>query len=775
MRFFNAPPQPMAVVVSGGTTNTVPGGNHAVAPTTNQIGNVLQAPALHGLTFMCRASNASTDTVYTANLDQKVQAPGVLVLPRVENSEGNPLTYSVRIFLRAASDSLPSATSADVAEYFRFLSRQDINSFCFDTYSDEDAERFTVQAQFGGQAVTWLSSQAGLVTFGSPAPDWLNVSALIPRGISGRTTNDPPDTERPVLPLEHDGALNTESERRPGELWLRLVHKDDQDNPLAFDVALVTVAPLLFCSNADPVVTLYTVTGAQTLPRWDNTPWVESLEALAQQTGVPLVRLQPRTADAWARDQVLLGYWCIPERAIGGLSTLTRKAVVTCMRDYANGLETRLGDYAKNGNGQQPDATCGVIDDLFDLRPNQDNSLDYGGNVLVSPPVLVQTPGLGEGDSGPDVDAHDEAPYGKIILGDGGSYDAGGGARSPTPEFAEFLEAQRVQPVVRVNTAWLEVGHIDEILSFVPAAQTCARTGAGQPRGHNGARWCALLASMDLAYLLLEASYSDTVRNMRNPADPDNFTSLPTFLADNAANAFLNQFTTRGDGRLNRASHEAQRVLDDVGLRIRQALGLHEHEIILMPGLFSPTAGFDYDAVLPDTVNLLVLNNHQVVVPKPWGPRLARADAGATIDSVCREMGIRTVAPLSGLLPGLAAWLNRERIWRQWNPYQNTWLAQERQRLATHFGVPLNNVQPARQGHVNGWVEFNIDHPDSVDIFEAYIAARFAGIGLTPHFVDDWAQCHKNCGEVHCGTNERRQPTVVPAHQQWWKLLDDDP
>src|SRR5262249_5398261 len=93
------------------------------------------------------------------------------------------------------------------------------------------------------------------------------------------------------------------------------------------------------------------------------------------------------------------------------------------------------------------------------------DSVDFGGNLEVSPPVKKATPKIDRGPtgsvSGPSCKAHDRpAPFGKIIIGD----------CTPRPvdtKFHTFLQAQRVQPVLPLDTSWLKVGHVDEFLSFV--------------------------------------------------------------------------------------------------------------------------------------------------------------------------------------------------------------------------------------------------------------------------------------------------------------------
>ena len=92
------------------------------------------------------------------------------------------------------------------------------------------------------------------------------------------------------------------------------------------------------------------------------------------------------------------------------------------------------------------------------------HSSNYGGNIEVAPPT-------------PD------APLGTIVIGntpvDRGDF--------MDPDLRRFLRAQRKQPVVEFNTAWLEVGHIDEVLTFV------------SDRNGKGRNFAALRASSGLA------------------------------------------------------------------------------------------------------------------------------------------------------------------------------------------------------------------------------------------------------------------------------------
>ena len=55
---------------------------------------------------------------------------------------------------------------------------------------------------------------------------------------------------------------------------------------------------------------------------------------------------------------------------------------------------------------------------------------------------------------------------------------------------------------------------------------------------------------------------------------------------------------------------------------------------------------------------------------------------------------------------------------------------------------------------------------NGVDPFEEQLKTAFAKHGITVHFVEDWDLYHRLSGEVHCGSNTRRQ---VQAGAPWWE------
>ena len=80
------------------------------------------------------------------------------------------------------------------------------------------------------------------------------------------------------------------------------------------------------------------------------------------------------------------------------------------------------------------------IDRLALALPDIHNSVNYGGNLEVAPSTA-------------------EAPLGSIAFGTGPRGDQ---------SLVRFLRAQTVQPLIPINTHWLGVGHVDEVMCFLP-------------------------------------------------------------------------------------------------------------------------------------------------------------------------------------------------------------------------------------------------------------------------------------------------------------------
>lgn len=94
------------------------------------------------------------------------------------------------------------------------------------------------------------------------------------------------------------------------------------------------------------------------------------------------------------------------------------------------------------------------------------SSGNYGGNLVPSPPVKG-------------------APWGKLVVGKLQDLDGG---------YLTFLNGQRRQPIVSIDTSWLEVGHVDEMVAFA--------------RGAKQKTFCTLVASPRIALAILREAFA---------------------------------------------------------------------------------------------------------------------------------------------------------------------------------------------------------------------------------------------------------------------------
>jgi protein-arginine deiminase len=214
-------------------------------------------------------------------------------------------------------------------------------------------------------------------------------------------------------------------------------------------------------------------------------------------------------------------------------------------------------------------------------------SMDSFGNHDVIPPYTLGA---------------DSYPLGRIFIG-------GNSQHHIDPTVRAFYEAQQVQPIVEIDTSWLLVGHVDEIISFVPAPT---------PRG-----WKLLVASPTLARTLLQglvdAGQGQTTMFAGMSWLDASYNPVP---ADVTVSALL------ADTEIMAASQTAQAAIDAAVEVVRSATGLADDEIIEIPILFERIdtgAGYEEIAHMVGTVNLRAANGG-VAIAVPHGPTIDGAD-----------------------------------------------------------------------------------------------------------------------------------------------------
>ncbi|CAM2067207.1 Protein-arginine deiminase (PAD) [Sulfidibacter corallicola] len=442
------------------------------------------------------------------------------------------------------------------------------------------------------------------------------------------------------------------------------------------------------------------------------------------------------------------------------------------------------------------------LNKLFQRIMDMHSSQNYGGNIEATPPL-------------------DGFPFGKLVIGHHQKAQMDGALLS-------FLKAQRRQPIVAVDTSWLDVGHVDEILAFGPARkgrdctvmmaspmialrileQAIRRYVSGLPSGHphtgpperiiddysytkrftnhgdapmtrmlRGMKWlhhepvgAGMVTLPPRIYRIMAEYYKDALANWQLPYKRGEGTQA-RYPADISVLDFL-VFDKNGNTKISR-SHAAY-------LNFQMNQELPRADNLLIPVLFDRVddpAKQTTSAFLPNMVNMQVVNGHALVA-RPHGPRMYPDDAAAVLKPVLEFFDVNYGHRLG------AAYLKRAEFrtihWTYREPgghHQD----KDHEELAESFqdGFPgkekkeiAEKILKANPRHFHGkgrlrtgWRPILI--PDGmVDLFQVYTHIALASIGLKAEWVEAWYY-HVRLGAIHCGTNVLRRPDK--AWSTWWK------
>jgi outer membrane protein OmpA-like peptidoglycan-associated protein len=442
-----------------------------------------------------------------------------------------------------------------------------------------------------------------------------------------------------------DVELGIEATQYPGQppdaafdglIRLALILKD-VTTEIAKDDVVLRVAPWIMPSHLNVTEELYVVnTGG-------NATFIGDIDAIAGGASVPFKKaagasyLDPPPPgapsdgpDPWMQDTMEVGYSLMPGKQ---------------MPVVLDAVRTRgLDPYAKN-ELLGPDYGFVRI-----VTAIPQNTFDSHGNLEVSPPVKVGSK---------------DYKLGRIYHGRGKP------AQKFNSDMKKFLNAQLVQKPFEVDTDWLAVGHVDEIISFVPS-------NVGTKK------FKMLFASTDGAIQIL--------KNLKNNGNG----SLTLFTGkvnrpfqQRTVDQILIELNDKSTGKLGWANDICQSRLNNVENTMKTELGLDNSDIVKIPSIFFELPGFTdvFVAFMPGMVNMLVITrpnfaNTRLVIPKPFGPVLGG------VDQLEKDV--------------------------------------------------LDKLTPL-----------------------GYAASQIK-------FVDDFDTYHVADGEIHCGTNSKREPHKIP----WWEQVD---
>ncbi len=337
------------------------------------------------------------------------------------------------------------------------------------------------------------------------------------------------------------------------------------------------IAPFMLTSALDPVAEVLILNNTRTVHV------VEALKFIIPQTGARLRILEfadGTESDVWVQDTVEIGVISCP----GSQGVQQAVAVLTGLR--AEHYEMNCEPLDRNVRHYF--ARLGSI--LVDAATPRAGTrwIDWYGNLEVSPPVQERN--------------GREFPFGRILTGVQNKLTL-------HPDVLAFLEAQELQaPPLLVNTSWLKIGHVDEVVNFVPTSDA------------PGFR--VLIPSTQMAKSILENLVRSGFRSVKVFANRQQETTVDRLLEEIAASA---------------KNREIQEILDDTRKLLCEGLGIEQPDFIKVPVLFDEEGV----AIIPNCVNSLICNGH-VILPDPEGPAVNGEDAFASsIQTALGKLGLK--------------------------------------------------------------------------------------------------------------------------------------
>lgn len=270
----------------------------------------------------------------------------------------------------------------------------------------------------------------------------------------------------------------------------------------------------------------------------------------------------------------------------------------------------------------QPGRAAGRL--LFDLRGPGMGAVQMGGDGY------HQVDSFGNVETVPPYSLNGASyPAGRVIYG-----DAGDGV-APHKDMIRFFDAQAVQSPIVLDTSWLAIGHVDEFVQFVPA--------------DNARGWTIAVKDVDAALDILRTAQRGGHGGTR------------AFSREGSPEQTIDQLL--GDRHLMHLNEIArQRIALNLEL-LKAETGVADAEIIRVPGLFHEAEFHKYVRTIngspepppasppssersgltfpneeitygpgsllgyyPASVNGLLVNRHNYVAPRQWGPVIDGVD-----------------------------------------------------------------------------------------------------------------------------------------------------
>ena len=317
------------------------------------------------------------------------------------------------------------------------------------------------------------------------------------------------------------------------------------------------LAPFVIPSALEPVDELLIVSQTVTADS------VRAVRAFAARTGLKLVTHEvDDMCDQWMQDTIEPGLFAFPTAE----GSEQARACLSGLRKLSRPSSAKLDNKVARWLRRQ-----GVVTLAPAIPRKQPRWNDWYGNIEATPPHTDR-----QGQS---------FPYGRVITGKQRAF-------TMHPGVMKFLEAQGVQwPPIFVDTSWLAIGHVDEVVNFVPAKSKAGfKVLLPSPK-----------AARSMLQVLIDKGLAEAPVFKATP-DERTLDTLRTTFAQTSENFAIDEAVAR------------------VREQLKMELNLEDSDIVMVPALFD--GGL---AVIPNAVNSVVVNGY-LLVAAPLGPQLNEMD-----------------------------------------------------------------------------------------------------------------------------------------------------
>lgn len=389
----------------------------------------------------------------------------------------------------------------------------------------------------------------------------------------------PADKLREGLTLGID-ARETRSPEWDGKVSVEF--KVTDQGRFSSDKVMLRVAPVLTHHHLQPIEKVFVTKKSYNKEHGKIISMIDdSIQKSMQKAGIkePLSRLD--IDYTWAQDVMEPTYASIPGPS-GPITLRINMAGVPVIGARDQGAALLFANLRNDGVGA---VRAAEFPKIFEQK-----ALEAGGNVESIPPYELNGK---------------KYPAGRIVIGASGAQ---------TPQALAFLEAQETQDPISLDTTWLFVRHVDEILSFLPA-----KTQRG---------WRLAILDPAMGYEALEKLERDGHGGVRLTSHPraQNSSSVPT------VHEFL------ADASTKKAAAQSAEKMQQVLATLKQETGITDEDVVRLPGVIAPMSLLNkwmharagqpgkkdeflpLNSAFPSQVNGVPLSESLFMAPKPWGP-----------------------------------------------------------------------------------------------------------------------------------------------------------